>query len=252
MFIIPETSYEVRRAHQKGRGVFVKRNIKAGALIGDYLGRIVDDKELVALEKENGGACYAMDYDGNDTSIYPEDVRIPDVHLINHSCAPNCGTCSRSGHTLVFALRRLFPGEELSFDYGFDPDGAEALTDHPCCCGSPICRGTMYASAKDIDRYIAFIARTTKKQKYTPVKGGEMLPPLKNYPQQIPDDSYYDVFANLERNKKRYADKKQPPLGWLRRQLRESGRALSFPHLSLIVWGVRQGEVLAFRQEGKK
>lgn len=63
--------------------------------------------------------------------------------LVNHSCSPNCGLYSHpadEGRVYLVSLRKILPGEELSFDY------STSMVDEPwgldCACGeSSKCRG---------------------------------------------------------------------------------------------------------------
>ncbi len=55
---------------------------------------------------------------------------------INHSCAPNCGVAAG---VLIVAMRRIEPGEELTFDYAMS-DGCD-YDEFDCTCGAPHCRG---------------------------------------------------------------------------------------------------------------
>jgi len=61
------------------------------------------------------------------------------THYINHSCRPNCFMQTVRGHLLVFALRDIRRGEELTIDY--------VSTLHSdrkrCTCKAPDCRGTI-------------------------------------------------------------------------------------------------------------
>ena len=66
---------------------------------------------------------------------------VDQTRWINHSCNPNCevevGIDPESGGwAQVVALRAVRAGEEIAYDYAFDPAVAE-----PCRCGSPLCRG---------------------------------------------------------------------------------------------------------------
>jgi SET domain-containing protein len=56
---------------------------------------------------------------------------------INHSCDPNLFYRRTRGHILLFSLRRIRPGEELSYDYRLVSNSLRV----PCRCGSPNCRG---------------------------------------------------------------------------------------------------------------
>lgn len=60
---------------------------------------------------------------------------------VNHSCEPNCGVYDAEGGLVLRALRRIVPGEEVTFDYSTvmvtDP------TTFVCDCGSRRCRGLL-------------------------------------------------------------------------------------------------------------
>src|SRR5579871_5079449 len=117
MFLLSPDYWEIKKTKNKGKGVFAKKNIIAGTIIGDYLGKIIrkDDEE----KYEDKYGFYAMYYHGRAT-IFPE-VKQPGIHLINHSCMPNCYMYTYQGHTLYFALRRIFAGEELTVSYLVSP-----------------------------------------------------------------------------------------------------------------------------------
>ena len=108
MFLIPEDHWEVRCTKEKGKGIFAKKEIKAGTIIGDYLGKIIKTAEY-DLDKDKKG-LFLM-YFTDRASIYP-DLKKPGIHLLNHSCSPNCWIYTFKGHTLFFALRKIEPGEE--------------------------------------------------------------------------------------------------------------------------------------------
>ena len=57
---------------------------------------------------------------------------------INHSCAPNCEVQASRGRIWIVARRDLAPGEELTYDYGFD---FKEWQEHPCRCGTEACAG---------------------------------------------------------------------------------------------------------------
>ena len=61
------------------------------------------------------------------------------TQYVNHCCEPNCFMRVTRGHIIIYALRDIEPGEELTLDYG--------ETYHPdtklCRCGAPSCRVTL-------------------------------------------------------------------------------------------------------------
>jgi hypothetical protein len=62
------------------------------------------------------------------------------ARLANHSCSPNARMENDRGRLWLIATRRIRDGEEITFDYAFEPDVAE---DHPCRCGASICVGVI-------------------------------------------------------------------------------------------------------------
>jgi len=245
MFILSPDYYQVKKTKKKGRGVFAKKNIEAGIVIGDYLGRLMTQEEILAAE-EKAGACYSMDYNGEGLSIFPLDIKVPGIHLLNHSCSPNCEAYFYYGHTLFFASRRILKNEELTIDYEFDPDneGRKELV-QPCFCGNELCRGSMYTSTKKLKNYGAFCRQETKGQKYRELKVGEILTKLDNYPKAIKDNQVFYLFANLDASALICQDKKLPPYQELRRRLRSSGRALNFTVLGMKILAIKDELIIA-------
>lgn len=70
------------------------------------------------------------------------------AHLLNHSCDPNCRsatvTIDSVDHVVIFTMRDVAAGEELTYDYRFSGD--EVLT---CNCGAQACRGRVNKPASD-------------------------------------------------------------------------------------------------------
>lgn len=245
MFLISDSYYKIKSTKKKGQGAFAAKEIPAGTIIGDYLGRLVKDEEIIELEKKCDNACYSMDYNDNGLSIFPVDIKGKGIHLINHSCAPNLEAYFYYGHTLYFALRRILPGEELTIDYSFDTDGQNVKEFlHPCFCGSPLCRGTMYASEEKLRRFGSFCRQESKGQKFVTLKAGEILPPLEKYPQEIKDNLVFDLFASGTARPLHYKDKKLPGVKEIRKNIRETGRAMQFDNLGLKAVAVVNGRIL--------
>lgn len=132
------------RSGVHGYGLFARDFIPKDARIIEYVGERITKAEaerrearrLERLAAGDDGCVYVFelnarcDIDGN--------VSWNPARRINHSCAPNCETQNVRGHIWVVALRDVAPGEELTYDYGFD---YSEWQDHPCRCGAKDCVG---------------------------------------------------------------------------------------------------------------
>lgn len=194
MFLLPTSYYEVKHTPNKGKGVFARKDIPAGIVIGDYLGVIINADEEDTYEEKYG--FYAMYYT-DDLSVFP-NLKKNGIHLFNHSCEPNCFMYTYKGHTLYFSLRKIHKGEELTVAYMLAPQDEECnpCTDI-CKCGSIICSGTIHLPEKLYDKWVAFDEKISKKtDKYMEkVETGQQLLPLASYPKYIPYNSVYALFG---------------------------------------------------------
>lgn len=153
MFLISDDYYNIKNTKHKGKGIFCKRSIKSKTIIGEYTGTKVRIEEY-DLEKDKEG-LYLMFLD--DTyAIYP-DLEKEDIHLINHSCEPNCWILNYKKKVYFFALRDIKAGEELTISYLLPPkDTTCNPCPHDCKCGSKKCTGTMHQSKKDFKKWQKF------------------------------------------------------------------------------------------------
>jgi uncharacterized protein len=80
--------------------------------------------------------------------------------FINHSCDPNCETQVIKGRVWIKSIRKIAPGEEITYDYClYDGGDDEAI----CNCGAKKCRGTMY-SREEIRKRKAAAKRAALKK----------------------------------------------------------------------------------------
>jgi hypothetical protein len=188
MFLLKDDFWEIKKTKEKGYGVFSKKEIKAGTVISDYLGKIINIAEY-DLENDKKG-LYLM-YFTDQASIYP-DLTKPGPHLLNHSCQPNCWVYIFHGHTLFFALRKIKPGEELTISYLLSPkDETCKPCIHDCKCGSKFCTGTMHLSKDKYERWQEFQNKEMSKTKIEKFTFGKNLPKLKSYPKTIINNPIY-------------------------------------------------------------
>jgi len=240
MFLLTEDFWEIKTTPHKGRGVFAKKDIEAGTIIGDYLGKIVKDSEGDEYEEKYG--FYDMYYT-DDASVWP-DVEKPGIHIINNSCTPNSFMYTFHGHTLYFALRKILAGEEITVSYMMAPldEDCAPCTDF-CKCGSEICSGTMHQSPDKYDKWRAFDDAETAKTPIEPVVFGEYLPKLKTYPANIPDAKVYPLFGAVHEKALILTDEKIPSEKIIRQKIRETGQRLSFEKLGITIEGIYDGVV---------
>lgn len=133
----------VYRSPIHGRGLFCKKTIEAGEMVIEYSGNVI--RSVLTDKRERyydgkGIGCYMFridDYEVVDATVHGNAAR-----FINHSCEPNCYsrviTVDAQKHIVIFALRRIYCGEELTYDYKFPIE--DASNKLPCNCGTKKCR----------------------------------------------------------------------------------------------------------------
>jgi uncharacterized protein len=130
------TLCEFRPSPIHGTGGFARRRIEPETRVLQYRGELVSKEEsLRRCQKNNTFLFYfdeAHDLDGQ-AAWNP-------ARFLNHSCSPNCEARKLGQEIWIVAIRAIEPGEEITFDYGYD---LEDYQDYPCRCGSPACRGYM-------------------------------------------------------------------------------------------------------------
>lgn len=139
-------SYTVRKSSVHGRGLFARTAYMPGELVGEYRGRVIP----AASEGETSSAwhadpSYTLLFAIDDNLTIDAGVKGNSVRFINHSCEPNCETSVDGHKVFVHAVRRIEPGEELTYDYNLRPgdDDDYSSEAYACKCGAASCRGTM-------------------------------------------------------------------------------------------------------------
>ena len=121
-----------------GLGGFAKTAIPRGTRIVEYVGERISKRESLLRCEQDNEYIFALnneqDLDGN--------VAWNPARFLNHSCAPNSDAELRDGRIWIIARRDIQPGEEITFNYGYD---LERYRDYPCRCGSPHCVGYIVA-----------------------------------------------------------------------------------------------------------
>lgn len=95
---------------RSGLGLFTNEPIEKGGFIIEYFGPIMNAKEA-----DRKGGKYL--FETNKNRFIDGASRSNIARYINHSCKPNCEVDIKRGRIYVFSLRKIKPGEELSYDY---------------------------------------------------------------------------------------------------------------------------------------
>ena len=114
-----------------GRGIFARRKLAPGFVLGEIHGEILDDHPE--------DSSYVMELPSSKLLEPASPFR-----FVNHSCDPNCelfywydeDSEAQEDRLWVQTIRPIKPGEELSIDYCWPADAAI-----PCRCGTESCRG---------------------------------------------------------------------------------------------------------------
>lgn len=240
MFFLKDSEWETKKTEKKGRGVFTKVDIEPGTIIGDYLGQVVHPADEATIQDE---ACFYLMYYHDRASIFP-DLKKPGIYLINHSCIPNVWMYTYRGHTLFFATRKIFKGEELLVNYLLSPlDESCKPCEHMCHCGTILCHSTMHLTEKKYDLWSEFHDKEMGETKRERIRYKTMLPPLDKYPNEIKDHPLYTMFGYPKESSLVVKGKKIPSTKDLRLLIRNSGRKLLFPELKIEILGIEDDVV---------
>lgn len=107
------TNVVVKRS-RAGLGLFAAVPFKKGETIIEYIGHRITAAEGDALKR----ASYIFTVNSRvDINGSP---RWNTARYANHSCRPNCESVIRRGCVFIVALKRIQPGDELTYDYGRD------------------------------------------------------------------------------------------------------------------------------------
>ncbi|MBI4137175.1 SET domain-containing protein-lysine N-methyltransferase [Candidatus Roizmanbacteria bacterium] len=120
-------SYEVREIDRKGKGVFaVKKFSREDVVVIGRIAQIVPKRTSHSFQ-----------------IAYNQHVDLDEpARLINHSCDPNCGIQQNvfGGYSFI-AMRKIKPGEEITWDYCMSEYISIAVS--TCLCRTAACRGTI-------------------------------------------------------------------------------------------------------------
>lgn len=136
-------SLSVKKSPLHGLGCFATIRLLKGNRIAEYSGERITRREAVRRMRSSNGKriselgadCYI---DGNVNGNLTQ--------YINHCCDPNADVLVKDEALIIFALREIAPGEEITVDYlnSFDDDQSV------CLCRMPSCRQTIIQQQHEI------------------------------------------------------------------------------------------------------
>lgn len=108
-------SFRIGRS-RTGLGLFATEPIAKRTFIVEYSGRLLNNEQAEAMEAKNSKYLYEL----NSRWTIDGSGRKNIGRYANHSCRPNCETDRRKGKVFIRAIKRIEPGEEITYNYGRD------------------------------------------------------------------------------------------------------------------------------------
>ncbi len=128
-----DITFLTMKVTNKGKSIFANKHFNAHSFIIEFRGKVYTKEEYIRrLNPSNNHYLQISD------ELFLGPTRTAD-NYINHSCNPNTGIKIIDGAVLLFSIKPIHRGEEITFDYSTTM--AEDYWEMNCCCGTKNCRG---------------------------------------------------------------------------------------------------------------
>jgi uncharacterized protein len=147
--VAPPGAVVVKRSPIQGRGVFAREPIARGIRVLEYTGERITSAEADAGADDDAPSRrhHTFYFAVDDATVIDGGRGGGDACYVNHCCDPNCEIVIARKRVYIHTVRRIEPGEELTYDYWYVTDEGYTMQDlrriYPCRCGAAICRGTL-------------------------------------------------------------------------------------------------------------
>ncbi|KAK6580691.1 hypothetical protein PZA11_006927 [Diplocarpon coronariae] len=166
---------EVIKTADRGYGVRSNRCFEGNQIIVEYTGEIITEDECDRRMNEdykNNECYYLMSFDQN---MIIDATKGSIARFVNHSCKPNCRMVKwivggKPRMALFAGDDPIMSGDELTYDYNFDPFSAKNVQE--CRCGSENCRGVLGPKPKPNPKDPKPVKETIKAAVKATVKAG--------------------------------------------------------------------------------
>jgi SET domain-containing protein len=112
---------DIKPSKIHGFGLFAAEPIPWGKRIIEYTGERVRGREFMRREKFYNSIGYTRMFVLDDKTTIDALIDGNASVFINHSSKPNCGVLREKGRIFFYSLNDIKKGEELTFDYGYEP-----------------------------------------------------------------------------------------------------------------------------------